>query len=55
MKLKKTITGKKAPTNPDRKESHQVRKYKMVYLFEIESKEKQQEIKEYNASKQIQK
>jgi hypothetical protein len=54
MKMKKTRTGKTATIDVAKKEKHQIRKYKLVYLYEIEAKEKQQEIKEYNAKKQIQ-
>jgi hypothetical protein len=51
MKMKKTWTGKKSPTNPIQKEKHQTRKYRVVYLYEIETKEKQQEIEEYNGTR----
>lgn len=56
MKMKKTITGKKSPTNPDRKEMHEIRKYKLLYLDELRQKEREQEIRDYihNANKQIQ-
>ena len=56
MKMKKTWTGKKSPTNPDRKEQHEIRKYKQVYLAELQQQELEQEIKDYiyNANKQIQ-
>ena len=56
MKLKKTWTGKKSPTNPEHKEKHEIRKYKLLYLDEIRQQEREQEIKDYiyNANKQIQ-
>lgn len=47
MKMKKTWTGKKEPTNPDRKSQHEIRKYKLVYLDELRQKERQQELKDY--------
>ena len=49
--MTRTWTGKKSKTNPVQKEKHQTRKYKIVYLYEIETKEKQQEIKEYNGTR----
>ena len=54
--MKKTWTGKKSPTNPDRKELHEIRKYKQVYLAELQQQEREQEIRDYihNANKQIQ-
>jgi len=55
MKMKKNWTGKKEITNPVRKEQHEIRKYKLCYLRELEEHEHQQAIKEYNANKQIQK
>ena len=51
MKLKKTVTGKKSPTNPDRKEQHEIRKYKLCYLRELEEHEHRQAIKEYNGTR----
>lgn len=54
MKIKRPWTNKAEPTNPKKKESHEVRKYKRVYLSEIREKEQQQEIKDaLNASKQV--
>jgi hypothetical protein len=54
MKMKKTVTGKKSPTNPDRKEQHIVRKYKVVYLDQLRDQELKQELKEFiNADREI--
>jgi hypothetical protein len=56
MKMKKTWTGKKSPTNPEHKEKHEIRKYKLLYLDELRQQEREQEIRDYihNANKQIQ-
>lgn len=51
MKIKRPWTNKKEPTNSQRKENHEIRKYKVVYLDELRKKEQQQEIKDaLNAS-----
>ena len=44
--MKKSWTGKKAPTNPIKKEKHDCRKYKTVYLDNLRKKEQQQELKD---------
>ena len=51
--MKKSWTGKKSPTNPIKKEKHDCRKYKTVYLDDIRKKEQQQELKDlfYDTSK----
>lgn len=46
--MKKSWTGKKSPTNPIKKEKHDCRKYKTVYLDDLRKKEQQQELKDYN-------
>jgi len=46
VKMKKTHTGKKQPTNPIKKEKHDCRKYKTVYLDDLRKKEQQQELKD---------
>lgn len=46
VKMQKSWTGKKAPTNPIKKDKHDCRKYKTVYLDELRRKEQQQELKE---------
>lgn len=54
VKMKRTWLNKKEPTNPKKKEQHEIRKYKRVYLSEIREKEQQQEIRDaLNASKQV--
>lgn len=45
-KIHQNHSGKKQPTNPERKALHEVRKYKVVYLDELRKKEQQQEIKD---------
>lgn len=54
MKLPKSWTGKKNPTNPDRKQQHENRAIKKCLLSHIRELDRQQQIKEYNASKSIQ-
>lgn len=55
VKIPKAWVGKKSETNPDKKNQHEVRKYKLVYLAEIREKEQQQEIKDlFNADTKIQ-
>ena len=44
--MKKSWTGKKSPTNPIKKEKHDCRKYKIVYLDDLRKKEQQQELKD---------
>ena len=44
--MKKSWTGKKSPTNPIKKEKHDCRKYKTVYLDDLRKKEQQQELKD---------
>ena len=45
-KIQKSWTCKKAPTNPIKKEKHDCRKYKTVYLDDLRKKEQQQELKD---------
>ena len=47
MKMKKTWTGKKQPTNPVKKEQHLDRKPKTKLLNELKNKEWELEKKEY--------
>ena len=57
MKITRSWTGKKQPTNPDKKEAHQARKNKRIILLNIKDDEYEQEILEYkkNANQPIQK
>lgn len=45
-KMKKDWTGKKEETNPLRREQHEFRKIRDVYLRDLIEREKQQELKE---------
>lgn len=54
-KLKRPWTNKKEPTNPNKKNQHEIRKYKTVYLDELRNKEQQQELRDaFNASTTLQ-
>ena len=57
MKITRSWTGKKQPTNPDKKEAHQARKNKRIILLNIKDDEFEQEIIEYkkNANQPLQK
>ena len=57
MKITRSWTGKKQPTNPDKKEAHQARKNKQIILLNIKDDEFEQEIIEYkkNANQPLQK
>ena len=57
MKITRSWTGKKQPTNPDKKEAHQARKNKRIILLNIKDDEFEQEIIEYkkNANQPFQK
>lgn len=57
MKITRSWTGKKQPTNPDKKEAHQARKNKRIILLNITDDEFEQEIIEYkkNANQPLQK
>ena len=57
MKITRSWTGKKQPTNPDKKEAHQARKNKRIVLLNIKDDEFEQEIIEYkkNANQPLQK
>ena len=56
MKITRSWTGKKQPTNPERKEQHIARKNKRIILLNITDDEFEQEIIEYkkNANQPIQ-
>lgn len=55
MKMKKTVTGKKSPTNPDRKEQHEIRKYRDFYINHLQELERERELRDYiNAKREIQ-
>ena len=56
MKTTRSWTGKKSPTNPEKKEKHQARKKKRVILLNIVDDEYEQEILEYkkNANQSFQ-
>lgn len=47
MKLTRQWTGKKQPTNPEKKERHVARKHKRAALFNLKDTELEQEIIEY--------
>ena len=47
MKITRSWTGKKQPTNPDKKEQHIARKNKRIILLNIKGNEYKQEIIEY--------
>lgn len=57
MKMTRSWTGKKQPTNPDKKEAHLQRKNKRIILLNIKDDEYEQEIIEYkkNANQSFQK
>lgn len=57
MKITRSWTGKKQPTNPERKEQHVARKQKRIILLNIKDDEYEQEILEYkkNANQSFQK
>jgi hypothetical protein len=55
MKLPMGWTGKKSKTNPDKKEAHISRKVKRILTHHIEEKDWLTQLKEYNATKPIQK
>lgn len=57
MKMTRSWTGKKQPTNPDKKEQHIARKNKRIILLNIKDDEYEQEIIEYkkNANQPFQK
>lgn len=56
MKTTRSWTGKKQPTNPERKEAHQQRKQKRIILLNIKDDEYEKEILEYkNANQSFQK
>lgn len=57
MKITRSWTGKKEPTNPDKKEAHVARKNKRIILLNIKDDESEQEIIEYkkNANQPFQK
>lgn len=57
MKITRSWTGKKQPTNPDKKEQHIARKNKRIILLNIKDDEYEQEIIEYkkNANQPFQK
>ena len=57
MKITRLWTGKKQPTNPERKEQHVARKQKRIILLNIKDDEYEQEILEYkkNANQSFQK
>ena len=57
MKIIRSWTGKKQPTNPDKKEQHIARKNKRIILLNIKDDEYEQEIIEYkkNANQPLQK
>ena len=57
MKITRSWTGKKQPTNPDKKEQHIARKNKRIILLNIKGNEYKQEIIEYktNANQPFQK
>lgn len=57
MKIIRSWTGKKQPTNPDKKEQHIARKNKRIILLNIKGNEYKQEIIEYkkNANQPFQK
>lgn len=56
MKMTRSWTGKKQPTNPEKKEQHIARKQKRIILLNIVDDEYEQEIIEYkkNANQSIQ-
>lgn len=56
MKMTRPYTGKKSPTNPEKKEQHIARKQKRIILLNIVDDEYEQEILEYkkNANQSIQ-
>lgn len=56
MKITRSWTGKKQPTNPEKKEQHIARKNKRIILLNIKDDEYEQEIIEYkkNANQPIQ-
>lgn len=47
MKIARLWTGKKSPTNPERKEAHLSRKNKRIILLTIKDDEHEQEILDY--------
>lgn len=57
MKITRSWTGKKQPTNPNKKEQHIARKNKRIILLNIKGNEYKQEIIEYkkNANQPLQK
>lgn len=56
MKTTRSWTGKKSPTNPEKKEQHIARKNKRIILLNIVDDEYEQEILEFkkNANQSIQ-
>lgn len=50
MKITRSWTGKKQPTNPDKKEAHVARKNKQIILATLKNDEHNQEIKEYKTN-----
>lgn len=56
MKTTRSWTGKKQPTNPEKKEAHQQRRAKRIILLHIKDDEYDKEILEYkNANQSFQK
>lgn len=56
MKTIRSWTGKKEPTNPEKKDAHQQRKHKRIILLNIKDDEYEKEILEYkNANQPFQK
>ena len=47
MKMTRSWTGKKSPTNPEKKESHLSRKHKRIILLNIRDDEYEQEILDF--------
>lgn len=55
MKIPRVWVGKKNPTNPDNKQKHENRTIKKCMLSHIKELDRIQQIKEFNASTEIQK
>jgi hypothetical protein len=54
MKIPRTWVGKKNPTNPDSKLRHENRAVKKCILSHIKELDRIQQLKEYNASTEVQ-
>lgn len=52
VKLSRQWSGKKSPTNPEKKDAHQQRKHKRIILLNIKDDEYEKEILEYKNANQ---